>query len=281
MAYQRFGIVAKPHHDVTIYLKQAVTILRSNGREVILDQTAADLLGNGAGVERHEIAARADFLIVLGGDGTFLSVARYAVEHQVPVAGINLGTLGFLTEWKKEYFVDNLNSIIQGRVMISERKLLSIRHQGETHLALNDGVVHKEHIARMIRMLLTINGEDVTEVRGDGIVLATPTGSTAYSLSAGGPIVSPEVGGILITPICPHSLTLRPLIVPDTADIGITLTASSETSLLTIDGQNALPLKEGETIKATVHARTLRMVVSPTISYYSLLNKKLKWGIKG
>jgi NAD+ kinase len=280
MNYRRAGIVVKPHPDVLQYIQQTLAVLQEHGVECTLERAAASLIQyRGRSVELSEIARHSDILIVLGGDGTFLSAAPQAVEAGIPVAGFNLGTLGFLTELKKETLPDSLNDILSGRGRMSERKVLAIRSRDRTYLALNDVVVHKGQIARVIKLKLHLNRMPVAEVRGDGLIVATPTGSTAYSLSAGGPILSPEVNGVVITPICPHSLTFRPLIVPDHTHLAIQLLTANVESYLTIDGQIGLPMIHEEVVEIGVHPKKLQMIVSSQLSYFQLISEKLNWAM--
>lgn len=277
--FRKAGIVAKPHQEVLLYLRRTTEILDKLKIPYFLDQTAGELLQSGRSFKREEIAAMSDVLIVLGGDGTFLSIARQAVEAGIPVAGFNLGTLGFLTELKKESLENCLTDIFSGKARIAERKLLEIRFKGGTYIALNDAVVNKGTIARILKILLTINGDTVTEIKSDGMIVSTPTGSTAYSLSAGGPIVSPLINGIVITPICPHSLTFRPLVVADHSRIGLKLLTPHMDVYLTIDGQTVIPFNFEDMVEIGTCPRKLRMIVSSETNYFELLCGKLHWGI--
>lgn len=277
--YEHAVIVAKPHQDVAHYLRQAIAVLDERGVAHALEKTAAGLLGVNGYREREDVARGADLIIVLGGDGTFLSIARQAVEAQVPVAGFNLGTLGFLTAMKKESLAEGLAHILEGRAVVSWRKLLQVDFRGAGYTALNDVVVNKGAIARILKLLLTVDGDIMAEMKGDGVILSTPTGSTAYSVSAGGPIVSPDVNGIVITPICPHSLTFRPLVVPDGAEIAVRLLTPHMDTIVTIDGQAALPFNYEEEIRVRVYPKMLPMLVAPGTNYYQLLNEKLNWGL--
>ena len=279
MMYNKVGIVVKPHQDVLVYLKKTIALLKQRKVSFLLDQTSADLLQVKQHAEREEIARQVDLMIVLGGDGTFLSIAEQAVEAGVPVAGFNLGTLGFLTELKKEYLEENLDEILAGRAPISERKLLEVSFLGQRHAALNDVVVNKGMIARIIKLLLHINQRPLTEIKCDGIIVATPTGSTAYSLSAGGPIVSPDVNGMIINPICPHSLTFRPLIVPDSSLLSIQLLTPHIQTYLTFDGQKVIAMEYQQIVEIRTHPKRLSMMVSPTVDYFRLLSEKLNWGL--
>jgi NAD+ kinase len=276
--YKKAGIVVKPHDEVIPYLENTLEILRSFQVEVALEDIAARLIGSNSDISRENIGASADIIILIGGDGTFLSVAGQAVENQVPVAGFNLGSLGFLTELKKENLEVNLRNIFYGQPKISQRKMLGIDYKGKQYTALNDVVVGKGSIARIIKMCLEIDASYVAEVGGDGLIISTPTGSTAYSLAAGGPIVTPHVNGIIVTPICPHSLTFRPLVIPGDSKVKVTLIYGTE-SFLTVDGQKVIPLDTGDFFTAAVLDKTLPMVENSQLNYFKLLNEKLNWGL--
>ena len=277
--FKKAVIVAKPHDDVVHYLQKTIAVLKKYAIGFTLEKTAAELMHSNEYCAREDIAGETDLIIVLGGDGTFLSVARQAVEAQVPVAGFNLGTLGFLTEMKKESLEESLADIFEGRARISQRKLLEINFKNQLYIALNDVVINKGAIARVVKLLLKIDDATVTEVKGDGIIIATPTGSTAYSISAGGPIVSPEVNGMIVTPICPHSLTFRPLVVRDNTSVTVQLLTQNMDTYVTIDGQTVLPMNFEDTITVGTYSKQLHMLVAPEINYFKLLSDKLNWGI--
>lgn len=277
--YKRAGLAGKPHKDVVRYLEQAYQTLTRFGVAVTPDEIAADLLGISGGVPRDAIAHECDIIIVIGGDGTFLSVARQAVEAQIPVAGFNLGSLGFLTELHKDSIPESLHDIFHGSPRMSERKILHIAFNGESFLALNDVVVNKGNIARIIKLSLELGRNCRVQFSGDGVIVSTPTGSTAYSLSAGGPIVSPMVNGFVITPICPHSLTFRPLVLPDSAEIGISVHSDNCEVFVTMDGQKVLPMNPGQHLSISCYPLPLKMIVSTGMNYFQLLNQKLNWGL--
>ncbi len=279
LKYKKIGIVVKPHKEVITYLKKAVEVLQESGVKILLEKMAADLLDLKSDIPREKIAGHVDFIILIGGDGTFLSVAREAAERGIPMAGFNLGTLGFLTELKKEQLEENLVDIVQGRVKISERKLLEIDFAGGKSTALNDVVVSKGSIARVVQLMLEIDQSYVADMKADGLIISTPTGSTAYSLSAGGPIISPQVNGLVITPICPHSLTFRPLVIPDYSKVKVKLISETREVYITIDGQKVIPMSPGDCLRATVYSKRLKMVESNDMSYFKLLNEKLNWGL--
>lgn len=279
LKYKRAGIVVKPHERVVYYLKKAIEILEGWNVRVVLDRIAADLIGADSGVAREEIAEYSDIIILIGGDGTFLSVAGTAVEAQIPVGGFNLGNLGFLTELNKDKMEESLNEVFFGRPSISHRKLLQIDFKGEKYIALNDVVAHTGNIARLITLRLHIDGHHVAEVSGDGIIVSTPTGSTAYSLACGGPILTPNVNGTVITPISPHSLTFRPFIVPEDSRISVKLESENAEVCITMDGQKVIPMATGESFEVSIYGKELKMIVSKSLNYFKLLNEKLNWGL--
>ena len=279
LRYKRAGLIVKPHDDVKSYLEQTISILNGYGVKVVLEEIATDLVRGTSEVPREKIAECTDIIILIGGDGTFLSIAPHVVERGIPIAGFNLGTLGFLTELKKEMLEESLEKIFFHDLPIQERKLLEVDFNGERFIALNDVVASKGHIARIIKLSLKIDGNDVAEVSGDGLIVSTPTGSTAYSLSAGGPVITPDVNGIVITPICPHSLTFRPLVVPDRSRINVQLISKKAEVYVTIDGQTVIPMSLGEQFEAWIYHKRLKIIASPEINYFKLLSEKLNWGM--
>ena len=277
--YKKAGIVVKPHRSVISYLKEAIKTLESLKVEVVLENIAANLLNMKSEISREEIAEHSDIIILIGGDGTFLSVAKQAVMNQIPIAGFNLGSLGFLTELDKDLMEKNLIDIFNNEVRISERKLLEIDFKGEKDIALNDIVASKGNIARIIKLSIKIDQSDVTEVSGDGLIISTPTGSTAYSLSAGGPIISPEVNGIVITPICPHSLTFRPFVIPAQSKVRVQLVTTAQKIFITIDGQRLFRMYSGDYFETRVFNKKLKMIESRKMNYFKLIVEKLNWGL--
>ena len=274
------GIVAKPHPKGAPFLRNALAVCEEMGVNTVLGHEAAGVLGRDDGVSRREVAASSDVIIVIGGDGTFLSVAADAVRQGVPIAGFNMGTLGFLTELRTDTLSDSLRKLFTGGMKISERKVLHVDIAGQTHLALNDVVASKGNIARIIQLELGVNGSRIAHIRADGLIIATPTGSTAYSLSAGGPIVHPEVNALVVTPICAHSLTLRPLVVPDRLTLTVKRGSADNQVFVTIDGQRMIPLAPGESFSVGVDAKPLRIIESPEMNYFGLLAEKLNWGFQ-
>jgi NAD+ kinase len=229
----------------------------------------------------------ADFIIVLGGDGTYLSVARLMRKRSVPVMGVNMGTLGFLTEIKKEEALQSLQSLLDGHPpVISERTLLevTVKRKGKTVFqgpVVNDAVISKGAIARIIGIRITIDGKLANTVRADGLIVSTPTGSTAYSLAAGGPILEPSVPALILAPICPHSLTQRPLVIPDHSELRLTLTHRPGHVLLTLDGQDAVDLSEDDEVLIKRYRKhSLKLVSAKGRDYFALLREKLKFGLR-
>jgi NAD+ kinase len=279
--YKRVGLVAKPVESVIPHLKAASEWLKKNRIEVLAEPTAAGYLGKTADCERPDLAGRCDLILLFGGDGTFLSVAASAVRHGIPIAGVNLGSMGFLTEIKKESLLDDLSFILfSGHPTLSLRSVLRISGCVPESIALNDLVVNKGNISRIIRLNLRIDTLPVAEIEGDGLIVATPTGSTAYSLSAGGPILTPQVKGLVITPICPHALTFRPLVVPDQAIIDITLLSEIQDVFLTLDGQQVFTMHPGDCCRIQSDPRPLQIISGQNLSYFTILREKLNWGSK-
>ena len=226
MKSKSVGILTKPQFpEVECTLRDMVSWLRARSIDVILDTTSAILLGEQGGYQKTQLANKADVLLVLGGDGTMLNAARLAGERSIPILGVHMGGLGFLTEVRLENLYPSLERVFANDFVLDERLMLQKTHvhrHGETvarGVVLNDVVISKGTLARMIELKIAIQGQFVTNLRGDGVIVTTPTGSTAYSLSAGGPIINPAVQSLMVTPICPHTLTHRPLIVPGTAEI--------------------------------------------------------------
>ena len=279
LKFKKVGLVVKPHPDVVPYLKKTTDILKEMKVEIILEDIAAKLIHMKSDIPRKQIGEQVDIIIMIGGDGTLLSVAKQAVNNNIPIAGFNLGSLGFLTE----LCIDNLESsiveIFTSEAKVSERKLLELNFKGDEYLALNDIVTTKGYIARIINLMLSINGDEVAEIRSDGLIISTPTGSTAYSLSAGGPIVAPDVNGMVITPLCPHSLTLRPFVIPDSSTIRVKLTSESQKVFITVDGQTAIPITTGDYFDVCINRKKLKIIGSKDMNYFRLLSEKLKWAL--
>ncbi|HKT35911.1 MAG TPA: NAD(+)/NADH kinase [Nitrospira sp.] len=284
MKSKSIGILTKPKFpEVKATVHTVVNWLRDRKIDVILDNTSAALLNEGGGVQKTQLAQKADVLLILGGDGTMLNAARLAGERGIPILGVNMGGLGFLTEVRLEHLYPSLERVFANEYVLDERLMIGshIHRHGETvaqGVVLNDVVVSKGILARMIELRIAIQGQFVTNLRGDGLIISTPTGSTAYSLSAGGPIISPAVRALILAPICPHTLTHRPLIVPDDVEIEVTLTSKDEGAMATLDGQVGVALTQGDIVLLRVSEHRTRLIRFPESSYYGVLREKLKWG---
>jgi NAD+ kinase len=283
---QKVGIISRPRRaDIARVVPPLIEWLRAHGAEVVCDSETGDCIGaiKGQTLRREQLPACSDLLIVLGGDGTLLSAARLVADRQVPILPVNLGGLGFLTTVPLDDLYAILEEIFSGKNRMSERVMLEaqIVRDGGTirrQIALNDAVLNKAALARIMDVALHVDGEYVTTYKADGLILSTPTGSTAYSLSAGGPIVYPTVESFVVTPICPHTLTNRPLVIPDTAKIDIDFQAEGDAVFLTLDGQIGIELVKGDQIVVRKASEKLRLVLPSKKTYFQVLRNKLKWG---
>jgi len=257
--------------------------LQKRGCEPLIEAHLARHL-NCPGVAAADIPSRADMVVVLGGDGTLISTARTIGERDIPILGVNLGSLGFLTEIALDELYPALEKCLKGDFRVSERLMLHsvvIREGKETasHLVLNDVVINKGALARIVDLKTKVNSLDLTTFKADGLIISTPTGSTGYSLSAGGPIVNPSMNCIVITPICPHTLTNRPLVIDDGSVVEVTVNSLDDEDIyLTLDGQVGLELKSGDTIRVRRSSHTAKLVMSKERNYFAVLRTKLKWG---
>lgn len=278
------GIYTKPGSPAASNLvPELLSWLESHEIQVRLDDITAGYAGLENGLLREEIPEGCDLVIVLGGDGTLLSAARHIGRREVPVFPVNLGSLGFLTAIKIDELFPELERALHGQHRVAKRRLMSIELERRenmvgSYLALNDAVVTKASIARMIEVEAFVDGNLVCNYKADGLIVATSTGSTAYSLSAGGPIVFPSVAAFCITPICPHMLTNRPVIVPESSLIRLVCHASDDEAYLTIDGQVGEPLKQGDEVVCRTTAFALHLIRPPRMLFFDVLREKLKWG---
>jgi NAD+ kinase len=272
MKSKSIGILTKPKFpEVKTTLHAVVSWLRERRIDAILDRTSATLLGESGGLQKTELAGKADVLLVLGG------------ERGIPILGVNMGGLGFLTEVRLEHLYPSLDRVFANDFVLDERLMLKthVHRHGETvaqGVVLNDVVISKGTLARMIELKIAIQGQFITNLRGDGLIVSTPTGSTAYSLSAGGPIINPAVQALMLTPICPHTLTHRPLIVPGTVEIEVTLTSKDDGAMATLDGQVGIAMAQGDTAMISASEHRTRLIRFPESYYYEVLREKLKWG---
>lgn len=278
------GIIAKhQHHDAKPMVEQLITWLTQHDKDVFLDIDTAALVGSKTGLPKPKIPPMVDLMIVLGGDGTLLSVARLIENREVPILGVNLGGLGFLTEVTLDELFLTLEKIFKAEFTPDHRLLIraQVFRQGErvvSSYCLNDTVISKGVLARMIRLEVSINGQFVTSLRGDGLILSTPTGSTAYSLSAGGPIINPSVDAMVFTPICPHTLTNRPIVIPSSAAVHVTVKSREDGAMVTFDGQVGFTLRPDDVIEIKAAEHKITLIRAPEKNFYAILREKLKWG---
>jgi NAD+ kinase len=280
----RIGIVVKPNkREVISLVKDLTAWLAKHNVQVYVDDQISPGIPQSSPCPRSQISQCSEILIVLGGDGTLLSAVRNMGETGVPILGVNLGGLGFLTEITLEELYPVLERIFQGQMQTEQRMKLcaEVIRQGQpvaSYCVLNDVVITKSVLARLIYLSNRINGTYVTTYRGDGVIISTPTGSTAYAMAAGGPIVYPTMDSILITPICPHTLTNRPLLVPDQAKIDFTLESEESDVRLTLDGQIGFALYPFDQVTVTKAKNSVSFIKSPFKDYFQILRTKLKWG---
>jgi len=285
MRIRTVGICMKPdqpQHAGTV--RGLVKWLETRGLEVALDEDAAVPVG-ASGAPRSAVAAQTDLLVVLGGDGTLLSVARGAGPRAVPILGVNLGTLGFMAEIAREEMFAALERVLDGRMRVEERMRLDVRalRGGEElarYLALNDAVVANSNFARIVHLAVRVDDMEVTEYHADGLIVCTPTGSTAYSLSAGGPILDPRLEALVLTPISPHTLTHRPVVLPPTSRVEVRALPRGGEMRLSVDGQAGIPLREADRVLVERARHPVHLVVSPFRNHFAILREKLSWGTR-
>lgn len=291
MAIQSVGIISKPRkQELSEMMPNLVSWLEQRHIRPLLDRETAGSLDadlrsrlTASVMSRGELVARCDLIIVLGGDGTLLAAARHARSLEVPILAVNLGSLGFLTAVTISEIYDSLDQIIQGKHQIDCRKMLQIkvvRAGGEsvTYHALNDAVLNKGAISRILDFETYVDGRFLNLFKADGLIVSTPTGSTAYCLAAGGPIVYPTVEAFIITPICSHTLTNRPLVVSDRSRIEVVLKTEAESVFLTVDGQVGLALHSGDRIVCELSPSHIKLVRPAKKEFCEVLRSKLKWG---
>ena len=282
---KRVGIVAKPDAPrAPEVVTRLVTWLTERHIEVVLEKETAGIVPavRATAANKAELPGLADLLIVLGGDGTLLSMARAVGDLGIPIMGVNLGGLGFMTATTLDEMLPSLEAALAGRMVIEDRLMLLARvvRNGAVvceHMALNDMVITKSAMARIISLAVSVEGQYATAYRADGLIISTPTGSTAYSLSAGGPIVFPTVDAIVLTPICSHTLTNRPIVLPASHRIEVTVQSDQEI-MLTVDGQVGVGLRERDVVEIVTAPARMRLVRFPQKDFFSVLRTKLKWG---
>jgi len=283
------GVFARPDlMEARSALQELTEWLAARGVRVCLEERTAQLIGSGAGScivsSGTEVAARADAIVVLGGDGTLLSASHVLDDRAIPVVGINFGSLGFLTEVALPEIYPALQSVLDGDYGYEERRMLraSVRRDGQEEVrgdVLNDVVITKAAVSRIIELDVSVDGVFVSAFRADGLIVSSPTGSTAYNLAAGGPILHPKLPAVVLTPICPHMLTNRPLVLSDASTIEARLRAAGGVEVhVSLDGQKGFRLDSADTVTVTRSPRCLRLVKVPGREYFKVLRTKLKWG---
>ena len=278
------GIVSKPGvAAATQLVPKIIAWLRREGIRVRPDEETTAYAPGEEGIPRNLVPEGCDLVIVLGGDGTLLSAARAIGKREIPLFPVNLGGLGFLTAITVEELFPELERALTGEHRVAKRKLLNTEVVRDgcvvaSYDALNDAVLSKSAIARMIDLQSFVDEQFVADYKADGLIICTPTGSTAYSLAAGGPIIFPSVPAICMTPICPHMLTNRPVLLPETSVIRVISHGPDESVFLTIDGQIGNPVKQGDTIVCRSSQFSLHLIRPPRMMFFDVLRQKLKWG---
>jgi NAD+ kinase len=281
---QTIGIILKKQDArVQGILRDILPWLQSRGIEILVDQESSEQCPPGlALVPSDELIRRADVVAVFGGDGTMLYAARLVGTNRIPIFGVNLGSLGFLTEVTLDAMPEAFELILTGKYVLEERVMLNVDviRDGRIvaqHLALNDAVINKGALARIIELEVSVNSQPVLFTRADGLIVSTPTGSTAYSMAAGGPILYPTLDAFIIAPICPHTLTNRPVVIPDKLPVTICLRRGTEV-MLTVDGQVGTPLQPQDCLSIRRAEATMQLILPFGNTFFKLLREKLRWG---
>ncbi|MBZ4672667.1 NAD(+)/NADH kinase [Deferribacterales bacterium Es71-Z0220] len=281
---KNIAIVAKPHtpniKDIT---EKIINFLMSKNKRILLEKRAAEALCVDNYHSENEIRDSADLVIVLGGDGTLISAIRLLQEKSTPVLGINLGRLGFLTDTKIEDATSTLQEVFSGNYMIEKRMKLDVLVKNKYNTTfkaqvINDLVINKGALARIIDIDVTVDNLFMNTYRADGIIISTPTGSTAYTLAAGGPIVYPTLNSIIVTPICPHALSHRPIVLHDTSKLKLKVKDLYDKVFITCDGQEGKKMESGEEVYVEKSNSFANLIVTKHHNYFTLLKEKLGWG---
>lgn len=278
------GLIAHTRKKGAAELIRAVSAeFARHSLPILLEDESAKLVGEDSSYSVKDLGRKADLLVVLGGDGTILRAVSELGDEIKPIFGINIGSLGFLTCAASSAYAEAVASIAEGKMNFSQRALLDVHldpigpNERQVLRCLNDAVFSRGEISRLIRLAVRVNGEALTEFNADGLIIATPTGSTAYSLSAGGPILAPDSGALVITPICPHTLTNRSIIVDDSAVVEVEATERDHPVFLTIDGRAPVHIEANSIVTVRKARRSLPLAALPGVSFFSVVRQKLKW----
>lgn len=289
-AIKRIGIVLKPHQpDALKTICEIVSWVSERGLTMVgTPELERERIEHETGcavevVPEDQLAAAVDLIMVLGGDGTMIATARMIGDAEIPVLGVNYGGLGYLAEFRVEEIFSALESILQGNYRLDKRVMLAVElwrgsEQITTNRVLNDVVINKSALARIIEIEASLNDQFVNSFRADGLIVSTPTGSTAYNLSAGGPVIFPSMNAVVVTPICPFTLSNRPIVVPDSAVIELCLKTDNEDVALTLDGQVGFPLRVEDRVVIKKSGTTFNLIQPMNRNYFEVLRTKLKWG---
>ncbi len=284
MKIKKIGVIANiDKKPSTLYTDNLLQWAARQGVTTLLEKELARKMGAARGYTINQLKAQADLLVVIGGDGTLLRTARLVKEVTIPIMGINLGVFGYLTEVNLSEMTKTMELVIKGEFRAENRMMLDVvirrqKMEPSVHSVLNDVVINRGNLSRMVSLETAVNGQFLTTYRADGLIVSTPTGSTAYSLSAGGPIVLPTQELIILNPICPHTLTNRPIILPSSARISVTVWTKERGATVTLDGQESFTLESGDLLEVIKSSYTTNLVVSPHRDYLEILRSKLGWG---
>jgi NAD+ kinase len=283
MSPRRIGLIAnydKPGAGELV--REIAEACAQRSLALVIEARTARIIGSASTATHGDLVRDCDLLLVLGGDGTILQVLHELCDDFLPIFGVNLGTLGFLTCVSASAWPEAIEAIANGTYCLSERTLLDVEvlRDGQRigrYIALNDAVISRGELSRLIKLNVRVDGATLSEYNADGLIVATPTGSTAYSLSAGGPVLSPDSGVFVVTPICPHVLTMRPVLVSDASRLEITPSPNQPEVFLTLDGQDTIRIVVGDLIRITKAPQRLQLAMLPGMSFFEVLRQKLKW----
>jgi NAD+ kinase len=278
MDIKRVGVIANTTKEkAPEYALRLAEWLSKRGIETLYEEEIAAKI-HMPGVARNDLASAVDILVVFGGDGTLLMAARLAIGSDVPILGINMGGFGFMTVVNLDEMLGAMELVLDGKYRTSQRMMLSVSVEGAQYPALNDVVINRGNLSRMVNLETFVDGKYLSTFKADGLIISTPTGSTAYSLSSGGPIVLPELNSVIINPICPHTLTNRPLVLPPDSFIEVVVWTKEGKASVTLDGQDLFILKSGDRVGIRRSKDHINLVESPHRDYLEILRTKLGWG---